>query len=280
MHGKSVEREGRRAMKQREAKRSCQVIVVDDEASVCKSVRRILEREQLVVDEALSAKEAIGIIEKGEYAVVITDMMMPGMGGLDLLRVVKERWPQTSVIMITGYATIKTAVQSIKMGAFDYLPKPFTPEELASVTRRAIERAALYEKEAKEEVVRPEHKVGEAQRDRYYILEHSWAFVENGTVKIGMDDIFQKTTGQIINIDLPFEGDVIEQGRVCVRITSAGMRIHKLWSPVTGKVVEVNDELNKDPGIANRDPYGKGWLVRVNPLNLGEELDDLVLLKK
>ncbi|TET78305.1 MAG: glycine cleavage system protein H, partial [Candidatus Cloacimonadota bacterium] len=102
---------------------------------------------------------------------------------------------------------------------------------------------------------------------------------DDGTVRVGMDDIFQKTAGDIINLDLPLEEDTIEQGRICVRVTSTGLKIHKVWSPVTGKVIEVNEELNKDPSLANKDPYGKGWLVRVRPTALEEELDDLVLLK-
>ncbi len=278
MHKQRGGYERRQGMKQKERSKRRPVLVVDDEASVCKSVSRILKREDLVVDEALSGKDALELLEQGAYGVVITDMMMPGIGGLDLIRMIKERSPEISVIMITGFATIKTAVQAIKLGAFDYIPKPFTPEELASVTKRAIERMVLYEKERQQgEVV--ESKPGEAER--YYILEHSWALVEaDGAVRIGMDDVFQKTAGEIVNIDLPFEGDIIEQGKVCVRVTSTGMQIHKLWSPVTGKVIEVNSKLQKDPSGANRDPYGKGWLVRVMPLNLTEELENLVLKKE
>lgn len=275
MHRVWMEGERRRTVKTQRDEMRRRVMVVDDEASVCESVRRILQREHLIVDTVLSAKEAINKLEKKEYRVVITDMMMPGMGGMDLLRVAKERWPETGVIMITGYATIRTAVQAIKMGAFDYIPKPFTPEELSSVVLRAIERALLYEREEDEPVG---ERTGEATppADRYHMAEHSWALVENGTVRIGMDDIFQRTAGEIINIDLPFEGDVVEQGKVCVRVTNAGMRIHKVWSPVTGKVVEVNDALNRDPSLANEDPYGKGWLVRVIPLDLARELEELV----
>jgi DNA-binding NtrC family response regulator len=197
------------------------VLVVDDEASVCKSVSRILEREDLKVDEALSGKDALSMLEKKEYGVVITDMMMPGIGGLDLIRMVKERWPEISIIMITGYATIKTAVQAIKLGAFDYIPKPFTPEELSGVAVRAMERMKLYLEEDKLEKQKKVAKRPRKKEERYYIHEHSWALMESsGMVKIGMDDVFQKTAGQIINIDLPFEGDMLAQGRICVRITS------------------------------------------------------------
>ncbi len=253
------------------------VLVVDDEASVCKSVKRILTREHLEVDAAFSGKEALAMLEKGGYGVVITDMMMPGIGGLDVIRLVKEQWPEISIIMITGYATIKTAVQAIKLGAFDYIPKPFTPEELSGVAVRAMQRMKLHLEEGEKKVAK-KAKLPKAEK-RYYIHEHSWALVENdGMVRIGMDDVFQKTAGTIINIDLPFEGDMLAQGRICVRITSSGLKIHKLWSPVSGKVVAVNEEVNRNPALANEDPYGKGWLVRVEPSNLDEEIRDLVFI--
>lgn len=267
-------------MKKKDEKKAKMVLVVDDEASVCKSVRRILEREQIEVDEALSAKKALRMLEQKRYGVVITDMMMPVLGGMDLIRMVKEKYPEISIIMITGYATIKTAVQAMKLGAFDYIPKPFTPEELSGVTLRAVERMKLYIEEEAKEAIKGVKKEVKGMAGKYYILEHSWALIEdNGTVRIGMDDIFQKTAGNIINIDLPFEGDLLEQGKVCVRITSSGMRIHKLWSPVTGKVIEINEEVNKDPSLANRDPYSKGWLVRLEPRELDEDLKNLVLVK-
>ena len=76
------------------------MLVVDDEASVCKSVKRILERENLTVDEALSGKEALGMLEKKAYGVIITDMMMPGIGGMDLIRMVKEKFPEFCIFKI------------------------------------------------------------------------------------------------------------------------------------------------------------------------------------
>lgn len=258
-------------MKQEESKKEKLVLVVDDEATVCKSVKKILEMEKLEVDEALTGKEALNKLDKKSYGVVITDMMMPGIGGMDLIKKVKEKYPEISVIMITGYATVKTAVQAIKLGAFDYIPKPFTPEELTGVTLRAIERMKLYlEEEGKEK------KEFKGVRGGYYIREHSWALPEaNGIVRIGVDDMFLRTTGEIINVDLPFEGDILEQGKVLARVTSHGLKIHKIWSPISGKVVEVNEELNKDPSSI----YSNGWLVKVKPLDLEEELKNLVFIK-
>lgn len=257
------------------------ILVVDDEPSVCKSCYRILTREGWDVDTVSSGPEAIENIKKEGYEVIITDMIMPKMSGMDLLKIVKKSNPEISIIMITGYATIKTAVLAMKLGAFDYIPKPFTPEELSSVTDRAIQRKRLYIEITKTEEAVEEiefHRPG----DRYYMADHGWAQIEkDGTVRVGMDWVFRKTIGDVVNIDLPYEEDEVQQGKVCVRITTPStMRIHKFWSPVSGKVIEVNEEVNRDTALVEQDPYGKGWLFRVAPSNLEEELKNLLYVDK
>ena len=284
------------------------VLVVDDEEVVCKSVKKILTKKDLEVDTALSASEALDMMSKEDYWVVITDLMMPKITGMQLLKKIKTKKPHTAVIMITGYATIRTAVQAIKLGAFDYVPKPFTPQELTSVTLRAMERTRIYKEvegkktapmksavktkvpmaELEKEDVGVVEPVEEEQDEEtlslegrlYCMLEHSWVKIEgNGSVLVGMEDMFQRTAGDIVNIDLPYEGDEVRQGDVCVRVTSSGLHIHKLWSPVTGKVISVNEILNKDCSLAKEDPRGRGWLIRVKPTNLKEDIDNLVLVK-
>lgn len=285
------------------------VLVVDDEEVVCKSVKKILSKKGLEVDTALSASEALDMMSKEEYWVIITDLMMPKITGMQLLKKIKTQKPHAAVIMITGYATIRTAVQAIKLGAFDYIPKPFTPQELTSVTLRAMERTRIYKEEKAEEktvpikpavetkapVAEPEKEdacvIGPVEEEvdkevlslegRLYCMpEHSWVRIEeNGSVLVGMEDMFQRTAGDIVNIDLPYEGDEVRQGDVCVRITSSGLHIHKLWSPVTGKVIGVNEILNKDCSLAKEDPRGKGWLIRVKPANLKEDVENLVMVK-
>ncbi len=119
------------------------VLVVDDEMVVCKSIQKILNREGHTVEYTLNAQEAMERMEKETFDVIITDLMMPKISGMRLLATTKERWPEINVIMITGYATVKSAVLALKLGAFDYIPKPFTPDELSIVTASALERKRL-----------------------------------------------------------------------------------------------------------------------------------------
>lgn len=138
------------------------VLVVDDQPTVCESVRKILSRRGYVVQEAFSAEEAIEKIDKEPQTsfpqLVIADLMMPKVDGLELTRIIQERYPETGVVIITGYAGINSAVKAAKLGALDYLAKPFTPEELIEVTERAY--AKLMEKLKKQSAASPVTREG------------------------------------------------------------------------------------------------------------------------
>jgi DNA-binding NtrC family response regulator len=119
------------------------VLVVDDEEIVLKSCRRILEGEGHQVFTALSGKKAFEILASQPIDIVITDIKMPEMDGMELLERMKKEYPDVLVIMITGYSTVQSAVQAMKLGAFDYIPKPFTPDEVTVVVERAMEKKSL-----------------------------------------------------------------------------------------------------------------------------------------
>jgi DNA-binding NtrC family response regulator len=126
------------------------ILVVDDDTTVCKSIARVLENEGYTVDMVFSGEEALEKASKNKYAVVLIDLMLPGLGGTEVLQGIKKQNPNITAIMITGYPSIKTAVESIKLSAFDYLPKPFTPDELCGMVARALERRLAYEEIAQQ----------------------------------------------------------------------------------------------------------------------------------
>jgi len=119
------------------------VLIIDDEQKICSSCVKILSKMDLDTSYALNGYEALKLMKTDAFAVVVTDLKMSSMGGLEVLRRVKEVSPDTMVIVITGYATVSSAVEVMKMGAVDYLPKPFTPDELRAVVRRALEKRQL-----------------------------------------------------------------------------------------------------------------------------------------
>jgi DNA-binding NtrC family response regulator len=134
-------------------------LVIDDEQIVLESVKKILEPENYDVDVSLDSRVGLELALTNNYDVVLTDIRMPYIGGMRILRDIKRAKPSLPVIIITGYATVKSAVQAMKLGATDYIEKPFTPEELVNAVRRALEIARKKEPEEqrlihKEEVIK------------------------------------------------------------------------------------------------------------------------------
>ena len=119
---------------------SPRILVVDDELSVCKSCEKILVREGYRVKSVLSGSQALGLLEQEPFDIVFTDLKMAEMGGMDLLENLRARFPDVVPVVITGYATVASVVETMKIGAFDYLPKPFTPDEMAAVAKKAWEK--------------------------------------------------------------------------------------------------------------------------------------------
>ncbi|MGE5809752.1 MAG: sigma-54-dependent transcriptional regulator [Nitrospirota bacterium] len=118
-------------------------IVVDDEASVCEAVRAILEIEGIDVTTFTDSVAAAEVIKKNGFDLIISDLKMPRMNGLELYDAIKDSAPLSIFIIITAFGTIPSAVDAIKKGIYDYIPKPFTPDEVRIPVRRALEKRRL-----------------------------------------------------------------------------------------------------------------------------------------
>ena len=123
--------------------KATRILVVDDKLVVCQSVKKILEKKGYRVEMTQSGKDALGMIDGEEFDILIVDLKMPGMDGIEILKSAKEAHPEVTVLMITGYATVETAVEAMKLGAFDYIPKPFSPDELTLTVEKALETRRL-----------------------------------------------------------------------------------------------------------------------------------------
>ncbi len=114
------------------------VLVVDDEAVVANSIRKILSRKGFAVEEAFTCKDALTRVFAQNYDLVLLDLKMTDGNGMDVLQRIKAKKPGLRVVIVTGYGSIETAEEAIQKGASDYMPKPFTPAELYSVTSRVL----------------------------------------------------------------------------------------------------------------------------------------------
>jgi DNA-binding response OmpR family regulator len=117
------------------------VLVVDDEGAIRYSVSKTLQRVGYTVSEAASGEEALDAMKKDRYDVVLTDIRMPGLTGVELLKRIKEVAPDAIVILMTGYASLGTAVEALRLGAHDYLIKPSSSQDIRQSVARGVERA-------------------------------------------------------------------------------------------------------------------------------------------
>lgn len=128
-----------------ERKAGRRILVVDDEERICEAVKRALERSGYQVDTRLSALDALEAVRKGAPDMVICDIKMPDMDGMSLLERIKEYDPNIPILMITGHASIESAVEAVRKGAQEYIPKPFSPDQIRFLVERAFERKRLIE---------------------------------------------------------------------------------------------------------------------------------------
>ena len=121
------------------------ILVVDDEPSMRRMLEILLRQEGFEVRAAQSAEEALAALSRTSFDLIISDIRMPGLSGIDLLRRVRAEGPGAEVVLITAYATAESAIEALKLGAFDYVTKPFQVDELLHIVRNAVEKHALQE---------------------------------------------------------------------------------------------------------------------------------------
>jgi FixJ family two-component response regulator/glycine cleavage system H lipoate-binding protein len=258
--------------------KAADILVIDDEQVIIDAVIKICSLEDYLVDSALNVKEALDRITKNYYSIIICDIMMPDGDGFQILDELNERKIESSVIMTTGFSTVENAVKSLYKGAIDFIPKPFTVDELLNSLFRANKYQEIKKKQ--EEFTRNRNENGLLYVTcpaKYCRLGYSsWMVKErDGSVLIGVFDLFMKTVDSVTEIDFQNNEDEIAQGISCATIISSEGRAHKILSPVSGRVVEVNERLKTNPSLLEKDPYFEGWLYRVIPVDLEYEQKNL-----
>lgn len=119
------------------------LLIVEDEETLSESLKRVFMREGYDVDTVNNAESALKSTEEGSYDLIITDIMLPGIDGIELLRKIKERSPEQIVIVVTAYASVETAVGALRAGAYDYVIKPIIHEEIKRIVRNALKERSL-----------------------------------------------------------------------------------------------------------------------------------------
>lgn len=264
------------------------ILCVDDEEVILDSFRKILVIDGYSVDTVTNGKEALGLIQTHHYDFVFTDLKMPEMDGVEVTKAVKHLRPDIDVVIITGYATVETAVECMKYGAMDYVQKPFTDDELlAFVKKTLIKRQDKIHKQLKPKVhithladVKGSMMCEFAIPGGIFISPgHTWVSMEqDGTAKVGIDDFAKKLIGKIDAIEFPNLGMVVKAGQPLFTIKQ-GNKTMTFNSPISGKVITINKPLQFDIELLNVTPYDSNWVCTIDAENLENELKDLKIGK-
>jgi len=260
------------------------ILAVDDESIILDSFRKILVVAGYSIDTVEKGREALGLILKNDYDFVFTDLKMPEMDGLEVTKAVKHLRPDIDVIVITGYASIETAVETMKYGAMDYVQKPFTEDELiAFFNKSLIRRRDRIERQMKPTVrlLTPTTKESGSKHEFnvpagiFIARNHTWVDVEmNGTARIGIDDFARKIISKIDAVELPKLNKEVRKGETLFVIRHDSESID-MASPISGKVTLVNTEHIEHPELIGLIPFELSWMCCVEPSNLSEELRSL-----
>jgi len=260
------------------------ILAVDDEEIVLSSFRKVLVFAGYSIDTVEKGSEALGLIRKNDYDFVFTDLKMPEMDGVEVTKAVKHLRPDIDVIVITGYASIETAVETVKFGAMDYVEKPFTEDELLAFVKTAlIKRQANLEKNMRHKIrlIKPGTRESESKFELnvpagiFVSTQHAWAkILPNGTVRVGLDDLVRKIFEKVDRVELPGASQKIEKGNTLFSLKYGDYSLD-IPSPLSGKITSVNSEHAEHPEWLAIKPFELSWMCGIEPSNLSNELSDL-----
>jgi len=265
-------------------KAKARILAVDDEPVILDALRKVLAIDGFSVDTVESGPEALGLVQRNDYDFVFTDLKMPGMDGVEVVKGVKHLRPDVDVAVITGYATIESAVETMRDGAVDYVQKPFTAAELTAFARQLLlKRQARLDAQRLPQVRVVAPALAEAVRADEFCVPggaflsdgHAWARIETtGQVRAGIDDFARKALGAIERVDLPAKGATVKRGDWMCAV-QRGATLVRFLAPLSGRVTEINTELLKHPDWLVRSPYDGGWVCLLEPADLAGELGAL-----
>jgi len=251
------------------------IMVIDDEQVILDAVNRICNAEDYAVDTCLEAETALRKIAQNGYRLVLCDLMLSEIDGFQFLDLLSEKKIDVQVVMMTGYSTMDNAVRSLNKGAIDFIPKPFTADELCSALVRSLKYVELKEQEKLHKGDILTHVPCPA---KFYRLGYTtWISKDmRGAVLIGMTDLFLKTIQSVKLIKMMSPEEEMNQGSYCASLITAEDMIHPLIAPLSGRIIEVNSALQQNYTLVEKDPYFKGWLYRIIPNDFDFEIKNLI----
>jgi CheY-like chemotaxis protein len=249
------------------------ILVIDDEQIILDAVRMIALSEDYQVDSVLDANKGLELLDKNNYKLVISDIMMPDMNGFDFLVEVKKRGIRVPILMVTGYSTTENFVKSLNLQAFELLPKPFTSDELLF----AISRGIKFHNFLQTSDTNDYFKMMNLPKGYKSMGINSWISPpdKDGVYKIGITDIYSKIIGTATVLETFPINEYIVQGEICCHIENTSHIDTGILAPISGRIIEINDKVKSSLGLFEKSPFEDAWIYRIIPTNLDPEIEHL-----
>jgi len=247
------------------------ILVLDDDPVVTLSCKRILGAEGFNIITVDKGEDAIKKVSNEKFDLLISDVRLPDMNGITVLRESKIVQPELDVVIITGYPTLEEAKESVRLGAFEFIEKPFTPDFMLNVARKVFDtRGWILRKAFIDDFRNDIVNLRDTQNPVLFYKEGTWARpLKDNIWEIGCDARYWLLAGQLASIELPQNLRTLMAGESFGKILSSSGQTDDLIAPMTGRVIEVNHHANTAMSALVRDNLSEGWLLwlaRIEPI--------------
>jgi CheY-like chemotaxis protein len=247
------------------------ILVLDDDPIVTLSCKRILGAEGYSISTVQKGEDALIKLAKEDYDLLISDVRLPDISGMEVLKEARIIKPQTDVVIITGYPTLEDAKESVRLGAAEYIEKPFTPDFMLNVAKKVFDKRGWILRKAfidefRDSVV----SIRDKENPVIFYKEGTWARpTKEGLWEIGCDLRYWLLSGNLMYVEFIKDVDKLNAGQPFARIYTSGGQARDLLSPMNAELREVNTKANDVMAALLKDHLSEGWLLwlaRVFPL--------------
>lgn len=249
------------------------ILVLDDDPVVTLSCKRILGAEGYSISTVEKGEDALNKLSKEDFDLFISDVRLPDISGIEVLKEARVIKPKTDVIIITGYPTLEDARESTKLGAFEYIEKPFTPDFMINVAKKIFDKRGWILRQAfidefRDSVV----PLKDQENPVIFYKEGTWARpIKDGLWEMGCDLRYWLLSGNLTYVEFIKNIDQVHAGQAFAKIYTSGGKGEDLLSPMNAEIREINTKANDVMCALLKDHLSEGWLLwlaRVLPLSM------------
>ena len=240
------------------------ILIVDDDPVIGLSCKKVLAVEGFAVFTVEDGESALKKVSDENYDLVITDVRLPDVNGLVVLKESRIIQPSAEVVVISGYPALEDAQESIRLGALEYLEKPFTPHFMVKTVKKSFDRKGWilrkdYINQFKKYIV----PMSEMDEFTIYYKDGTWArpIIKDEVWEIGLDVRHFLAAGQLIYVDIMKWLKTLVAGELFARLISGEGTMYDIRSPMTGVVRMFNDHVNETISSLIKDHMAEGWFL-------------------